>query len=311
MKVNQRNYHGKQVFVGIDVHKKNYVIVSICEEVVVKKWTTLADPFSLCEQLLRFFPGAKISTAYEAGFSGFSLHRMLVAKGIHSRVVNAGSIEVKSNDKVKTDKRDAKKIAEHLASGRLRGIYVPSEEEEKRRAISRGREQSVERRKTVGNQLKMKLFYLGFNFSDQKISENFCKWAEKLELAAEYRMVISELIHAWRVESQRIKRFNEALKDQAAKDELEKIYRSCPGVGAISARTLSNELGDMKRFDNERQLFSSSGLTPGESSSGEKIRKGHISRQGSSRLRAVMMEVAWRAITQDESLRAFYTLIFP
>ena len=62
----------------------------------------------------------------------------------------------------------------------------------------------------------------------------------------------------------------------------------------------------MSRFDNENQLFSASGLTPGEYSSGEHVRRGHISRQGSSRIRGLLVEIAWRAITDDESLKAFY-----
>lgn len=310
MKITTHDYTGKKVFVGIDVHKKTYVIAAYCDGEIVKKWTTPARPESLAEQLARFFKGAAIHSAYEAGFSGFKLHRVLAAAGINSRVVHAASIEVKSNDRVKTDKRDAKKIAEQLAAGRLRGIYVPSEEEEMRRSLSRGREQTVERRKAIGNQIKMKLHYLGFVIpGGQKMSEGFLEWVEKLDLSGAHRFAISELIDAWRQETKRIKRFNQELSAQATNDPLEKIYRSAPGIGAVSARTLSNELGDMTRFDNERQLFSTSGLTPGEYSSGDTVRKGHISRQGSPRLRGVLTEVAWRAIADDQSLKAFYSRV--
>lgn len=307
MKVTSCDYSGKKVFVGIDVHKKSYVIAAHCDGEIVKKWTTPADPDSTAEQLTKFFKGAEVHSAYEAGFSGFKLHRVLAAAGVNSRVVHAASIEVKSNDRVKTDKRDAKKIAEQLAANRLRGIYVPSEVEEMRRSLSRGREQVVERRKAIGNQLKMKLHYLGVVIPDrQKVCEGFLEWVEKLELAKEHQFAVAELIDAWRQETKRIKRFDQELSIQAKIDPLEKIYRSAPGVGAVSARTLSNELGDMSRFDNERQLFSASGLTPGEYSSGEKVRKGHISRQGSPRLRGMLTEVAWRAIADDQSLKTFY-----
>lgn len=307
MKVMNRNYSGKRVFVGMDVHKKSYVITAHCDGEVVKSWTAPASPESAAEQLTRFFKGADIYSAYEAGFSGFNLHRVLAASGINSRVVHAGSIEVKSNDRVKTDKRDAKKIAEQLAAGRLTGIYVPTEKEEAHRSLSRGREQVVERRKTIGNQLKMKLHSLGISIPDgAKVNPGFLRWTEKLELVHEHRFVVGELIDAWRQEAKRIKRFNQELAMQASNDPLEKIYRSAPGVGAVSARTLSNELGDMSRFDNERQLFSVSGMTPSEHSSGERVCKGHISRQGSPRLRGMLTEVAWRAIAEDQSLRVFY-----
>lgn len=307
MKLTTRDYNGKKVFVGIDVHKKSYAIAAYCDGQVVKKWTTPSSPQATAEQLNRFFNGAEIHSAYEAGFSGFTLHRILASAGIKSRVVHAASIEVKSNDRVKTDKRDAKKIAEQLAADRLRGIDVPSEDVEDHRSLSRGREQAVERRKSIGNQLKMKLHYLGVVLPEgQKIGEKFMKWVEGLELEGGHRFVVTELVSAWRDEGKRIKRFEEELKKQAQNDPLERIYRSAPGVGAISARTLSNELGDMSRFDNERQLFSYSGMTPGEYSSGENVRRGHISRQGSARLRGMLTEVAWRAIADDESLKEFY-----
>jgi transposase len=77
-----RSYVGKQVFIGIDVHKKTYTVVARVEEEVVKKWTTVASPQSLSQQLLKYFAGAIIYSAYEAGFSGFVLHRELEGHGI-------------------------------------------------------------------------------------------------------------------------------------------------------------------------------------------------------------------------------------
>lgn len=298
------------MFVGIDVHKKTYAIAVRCDMGLIKKWTSQANPTQLASQLNKYFSGAKIYSAYEAGFSGFHLHRTLEASGINSIVVNAASIETKSNDRVKTDKKDAQKLAELLEVKRLKGIYIPSIKEEDKRSLTRGREQVVERRKAIGNQLKMKLHYLGFNHpSNLKVSERYLVWVESLELLPGHKFAISELIEAWRYETNRIKRFNKKLQEQAQEDSMEGIYRSAPGVGSVTSRILSNELGDMSRFDNEKQLFSSSGLTPGEYSSGDHVRKGHISRQGSPRIRGILVEVAWRAIGIDHSLRSFYTKI--
>jgi transposase len=307
MSLVERNYVGKNVFVGMDVHRNTYVIAVRCEGKLVKKWTCEANPKSVTEQLLRNFEGAIIECAYEAGFSGFSLHRHLVAHGIKNRVINAASVEVASNDRVKTDKRDAKKIAEQLEAGRLRAIYIPSLEEEERRSITRGRAQAVERCTRISNQIKMKLHYLGFSLPEhQKMSQNFIKWIKMLELKGGNQFVLDELIAAWTHAKLSVKRYDKELEKQASDDELEKIYRSAPGIGAITARTLSNELGDLSRFDNQRQLFSCTGLTPSEHSSGDKVRKGNISRQGSPRIRALLVEAAWRAIRDDKSLKAFY-----
>ena len=89
----QPSYLGKKVFVGIDVHKRTYSVVAVVEGTVVKKWRTSANPDKLANQLLRYFSGTSINTVYEAGFSGFVLHRILVEAGINNLVVNPGSIE--------------------------------------------------------------------------------------------------------------------------------------------------------------------------------------------------------------------------
>lgn len=82
-------------------------------------------------------------------------------------------------------------------------------------------------------------------------------------------------------------------------------------MGRISARVLSNELGDLSRFANERQLFSYTGLTPSEHSSGEQKHRGAITKQGNRHLRGILMEVAWRAIRQDPALARFFERLYP
>ncbi len=305
--IKEPKYSGKKVFLGIDVHSNKYVICAICEDVVVKTWSTTADAEDLICQFLKHFQGASLFSVYEAGFSGFSLHRLLTQHAITNIIVNPASIETESNSRVKTDKRDAKKLAEHLSGRRLRGIYVPSEEEDARRSLSRGREQAVNRKKAIGNQLKMKLHYLGFVLpKSNKISEIFIAWVLSLKMLPEHSFVIRELIEAWRDEHKRVKRFEKELNEQGKKDELNETLRSVPGVGLVIARVLSNELGDMSRFKNERQLFSSTGLTPGEYSSGAHTRRGHISRRGSARIRSMLVEMSWLTIKKDENIREFY-----
>ncbi len=87
------SYVGKKVFVGIDVHKRTYSVVAVVEGTIVKKWRTSANPEKLANQLLRYFSEASICTVYEAGFSGFVLHRILVEADINNLVINPGSIE--------------------------------------------------------------------------------------------------------------------------------------------------------------------------------------------------------------------------
>ena len=304
--VEERSYKGKKVFVGIDVHSKKYVCAAVCSDAVVKQWTTAPDNESLVSQLKRNFVGAQIYSAYEAGFSGLSLHRALLKGKIKNIVIHPGHLQIRANDRVKTDKRDAKKIAKQLSTRDLKAIYVPSETEEAKRSLSRGRANAVRRVTAASNKLKMKLYYLGLEVWKTKISETYLKKLESLNLPHEHKFAISELILEYREAKACVKRFDNELAKQATTDKLEAIYRSVPGVGKTSSRVLSNELGDMSRFDNVKQLYSYLGLTPSEYSSGEHVRKGRITRQGPARNRSVLTEVAWRAISKSGVLKSFY-----
>lgn len=133
----------------------------------------------------------------------------------------------------------------------------------------------------------------------------------KRELCCELRVAIESMVEIWTNLDRQIRRIVQQLEEQASKDSCEKVYRSASGIGPLSARMLSNELGDMSQFRNERALYSFIGLTPSEYSSGEKIKRGHISRQGPSRLRGILVEAAWRAIREDADLRKVFQRLFP
>jgi transposase len=309
----QLSYVDKAVFIGIDVHKKTYSVVARTEGEVVKKWTTAACPQALAQQLLKYFAGATIYSAYEAGFSGFVLHRELEHQGIHNLVVHAAGMEVAANDRVKTDKRDAHKLSTLLEAKRLKGIRIPSEAEEAHRLLSRTRQQLVEDRTGVKNKIRMKFHQFGLIDDDETRQMTHILVEELLGNApsTEFTIAIKAYWSVWKNLDQEIKKIEEEMKHQAKEDTNEKTYRSVPGVGPLSARILSNELGNMSQFKNERQLFSFTGLTPNEHSSGETIRRGHISRQGNSRVRGILIEVAWRAIENDQALAEFFNRLFP
>lgn len=306
----KQSYKNKKVFVGIDVHKKKYVIVTLYEGQIVKKWSMIADSNTLIKQLKTYFKGAKIYSAYEAGFSGFSLHRKLIENKINNQVIHPAHIQVRANDKVKTDKRDAKKIAEQLYTGQLKGIYIPSTQIEEKRSISRGRSQMVKYRVSVGNKIKTFLFYLGIESrSDTGITEKYLKEIESINMESSHKFHLQELIFLYRQITASIKKFELLLKKQCLEDTNQRIYDSVPGIGLVSSRILSSELADMNRFKNERALFSYTGLTPSEYSSGENIRKSRITRQGPSQLRALLIEISWRAIFKDNNLKTIYNRI--
>lgn len=278
------------------------------EQERVKRWTTLALPQKLPEQILKYFDGGRIHSVYEAGFSGFVLHRSLSQAGIDSRVVHAAAIEVVVHNRVKTDKRDAQKLATQLEAGRIEGIYVTTEAEEQARLLSRTRKQLVGERSSLKRKIRMKAHQFGLIEPEDTCEMTHTFVAEILEKSPgeAFTLAIKVSWEVWRTLDKQIVRLEVRLKQQAEADPNEAVYRSSPGFGPISSRVCSNELGNLKRFSNERKLFSYTGLTPQEDSSGETVHRGLITKQGNRHIRAVLIEVAWRAIHQDPSLARFY-----
>ena len=314
----KRDYTNKTVFVGIDVHKKSYSVYCICDRAKVKSWSMEASPQKLIEQLKSYFSGARTCSVYEAGFSGFALHRDLLESAIENIVVNPGSVETASRDRVKTDKRDAKKLSEQLSDGRLKSIHIPSKEEELLRLSTRMRQTLVGDRKRVTCRIKSKLFQFGYTelVTDAKANEKWIKGImSDTRFPEELKRELDYWCSQWLRLTEDIKEKNKEIVKQTRQythcAQQEVIYRSTPGLGNISAKALSRELGDLQQFSNNKGVYSYLGLTPCESSSGERRQQGGISHCGRPYLRHLLMEVAWRSINKDPELaEKFATLSY-
>lgn len=193
------SYEGREVFIGIDVHRHSYSVTALSGGIVVKKWTMEASSQKLVEQLKNNFCGARLKSVYETGFSGFNLDRELRAAGIGNIVVHAGAVELCQN-RVKTDKRDSRKLAEQLASGRLQGVRVPNLEEENRRQLTRTREQLVQIRTKIMNQLRMRLHYLGLPIPEksQVLTKKFVVSILATDLPAEVKESLNSQLRLWK-----------------------------------------------------------------------------------------------------------------
>ena len=305
------DYTGKKVNVGIDVHKKSYSVCCRCEGEEVKRATVPAVPEELVKFLKFHFALADIHTVYEAGFSGFVLHRVLVENGINNIVVNPSSIEVAANDRAKTDRRDARKMSEQLEAGRLKGVFVPTVGQEEERLLCRTREQVVKQRSRVGNQFKSRLMQFGLISHDDEtiMSRSFIDDYLTQDLSEPLRNSLSVLANIWKVLDLEIKELDRKIKNRCAENRNAIIYQSIPGMGPVTSQTLASELRDMSEFRNERTIFKHTGLIPSEYSSGPNKRQGHITRQGSSRLRHLLTEASWKAIKKDPKLLADFNRI--
>jgi len=308
------DYTGKKVYMGIDVHKKTYACASICDGEIIKKDTMNANPTTLIKYIENQFKGAIVQTAYEAGFSGFHLHRELIKIGIDNKVVHPGAIEVASRDRVKTDKRDAKKIATQLAAGRLKCIYIPTLEQETKRSATRCRDSIVKLRNQIGQKIKSLLFTQGLiESTDRTVLGQ--RWLDKqlnnvkeLNYPEGFYYTLKCYADQWTNFTKELTKIKKELMAMQTDKELAllMIYQSAPGIGELTALKLKDELSDMSQFSNEKQFFSYLGFTPTEHSSGEHIRQSHISRQGRPILRHMLVESAWIAIQKDPQLERVY-----
>jgi transposase len=222
----RRSYAGECVDVGVDVHKETYTVTCVCHKQIVKTATVQAEPAGLAASLPRWFPGATLYSVYEAGFSAFVLHRALIKAGLPNIVVNPASVAVAANEKVKTDRRDSKKLAIDLADSRLRGIYVPTEAEELARLLPRTRAQIVEHRATIARQIKAKLHQFGLiaPSSRRLRSHRYLREIAAWPLPSELGVRLSLLAEQWRFATRQLIEMRRLLRAQApAQAPLDKV----------------------------------------------------------------------------------------
>lgn len=208
-----------KVFVGIDVHQRTYSVVSTMNGQVLKKWTTVASPEKLVAQLQTLYPRASMFTAFEAGFSGFVLHRVLENAGIQNLVVNPGSIETAIYNRVKTDKRDALKISSLMEAGRLKGIYISSKCTEYRRLLTRTRAQLMKERTAMKNMIRMRCHQFGLIAPQgyRTMTHQFVTQLLEQSPSAELTMTIRAHWQIWRVLTLKLKPLNLNSKNKLGK----------------------------------------------------------------------------------------------
>jgi transposase len=302
----------KQIYLGMDVHKKTYSVTAICDGIIVKKACMNASPVTLLNFIKNFFPHDNVKSVYEAGFSGLDLHRFLVKNGIDNIVVHAASIEVAANERCKTDKRDSQKMAIQLAAGRLTCNHIPSPQREEWRAITRLRDSFVKEKTRIACKLRSLMFYFGLVPFDQvkRTSRKLILELLSLVIGGDVGFCIKEYCQTWIYLDNSIKKIEKRLKVQAKQDiAIGEVYQNMAGIGLLSARILANELGDMLHFMSEKGLYSYTGLTPREHSSGEHIHLGNISHQGNPMLRQILVQNSWRAIRKNKHLAEVFERI--
>lgn len=315
MRSNQREkvaVRGKEVFVGIDVHKESWQVTARVggEELFHGR---IASEYRILRKVLDRFQGGKIRVAYEAGPCGFGLHDQLRGDGVEVIVVPPSLIPIESGNKVKTDKRDSRKLARLLEGNLLKRVYVLSEEDRADRELLRTRRQMVEHRNDVARQIKSKLLFHGMRcpFSGKGgWSKGFIRWIKDLNWEwGAVKVSFQSLIELYEYLTGQILDLNRKVAELSRTDKYRprvKLLRSVPGIGVLIAMEILVEIQDVARFQRADELASYLGLTPSEFSTGQHIRQGRITRCGNKRVRTCLVESSWHLITKDPWMRRKY-----
>jgi transposase len=310
------DFKGKTLYVGIDIHQKDWQVATVHEELCLGNHRMGANSKKLIEHLHTRYPGATLKCVYESSAWGFNLQRQLTAAGIDCIVVNAA--DVSTNDKEKrrkTDKVDALKLARKHSSHELKGIHIPNEDIQKDRNVVRYRKAVVGDLNRSKNRLKSLLKYQGIEipekFGKANWSKNFMNWVEeeakKDPLLQDVLLLMLEQVKQLRQLKLKIeKKLREMMNSENYKKQSELLV-SVPGVGPIISSLFLLEIGDIKRFPSFDQLNDFVGFCPDTHSSGENQRDTGITTRRHKQLRTALIEAAWEAKRTDPALLDAYT----
>jgi transposase len=287
-------------FVGLDVHKRQVVAAMLLPD-----GELLEGAFATTDQGLRKLrkwvlarsEGA-VQLCYEAGSSGFALQRQLGSSEVPCMVVAPSCTPRRAGDLVKTDRRDARKLAELLRAGLLTEVHPPTEEEEGVRDLIRCREDARRALHCAKQQVLKFLDRKGLLYTGSTWTLKHWAWLRGLRLegrAAQFSL--EQYLLAVEQDQERLATLDREIGEVARSEpyrELVGMLCSFRGIDTLTAMILLGEVYEFGRFSSPRELMSFLGLTPSEESSGERERRKGITKTGNRHVRRVLVQVAWQ-----------------
>ena len=287
-------------YVGVDAHKKDlFIAMLIGDQTTPVTWQLANEPNAirrLVRKLEREAPGP-IRMCYEAGPGGYALQRQVTTPRVSCQVIAPALIPRKPGDRIKTNRRDARKLTELLRAGLLTEVRPPTPEEEAVRDLCRARDDAREDLQRCRHRLGKLLLRRGLHYSGRNWTRAHRQWVDSLQWTqpAE-RVVVDDYLMAIDQVEARLVEFDARLTATAQAEPYRAPVgwlRCFRGIDTLTAILILAELHDFRRFQSARALMAYLGLVPGEDSTGEKHRRGRITRTGNALVRRLLIETAW------------------
>jgi len=287
------------LFVGIDVHKKTYYVTGIDGSGVELFSTGIPAEKGALLKFLGRYGIERVEAVYEAGYFGYDLHDTLIENGAECLVTPPSLVPTEYGNRVKTDRRDSRKLAMYLQKGLLKRVHVPTAAERGHRQVVRTRHQVMKDRQRKQCQIKSYLVLHGIPIGDT-VSNWSARYVAMLHsirfgdrwLQGSFQVLLDAYEFSNSQVIRQTKLLSELAKDDYYRDRVA-ILESIHGIGVITAMELLVEVQEVERFRTGDKLAAYVGLTPSQYSSGEKVRMGRITRVGKPALRAALIEAAW------------------
>jgi len=285
-------------YVGMDVHKKGTKVAMLVpgqQEPV--EFSCATEPIRLLRGLRKHATTSMVC-CYEAGPCGYWLKREMDRQGIRCVVVAPSLIPRKPGERIKTDRRDALKLARLLRAGDLTEVHPPSPDEEAARDLCRAREDARDDLKRSRHRLQKYLLRRGMHWSKSSWTLAHRAWLRGLRLPGETEQaVLDDYLCTVEWHEERLRGLEQKLAElsqQTPYAEPVSLLRCFRGIDTISAMTLVTELHGFMRFQSPRELMAYLGMVPSEASSGERRRQGAITKTGNAHVRRILVEAAWQ-----------------
>jgi transposase len=289
-------------FLGLDVHAETIAVAIAEPDGEVRILGTIANRAESIRKLVKKLGSVEqLKACYEAGPTGYVLYWQLAELGVACEVIAPTLVPMKAGDRVKTDRRDAERLARSYRSGDLTAVWVPDEGSEALRDLVRAREAAKQDQLRARHRLSKFLLRMGQRpaVGMKAWTAPYLAWVRQVhftQVAREATML--DYLHEVDHMSERVRRLEQAITEAVklatpAVQEVVKGLQALRGIAEISAVTIVAELGSMTRFDTPRQLMGYSGAVPSENSSGKRTQRGSITKTGNAHLRRIVVEAAW------------------